>query len=147
VGKLRLAAIESALIFAIATVRIKCHPQTMTEFTVRDDAEPFSADVTTVRNDKLHRYELRVGGELAVHTRFMDRPGHIDFIHTETAERFKGRGLAKILAHFALDDVLAAGKRIIPHCPYIAAYLHKHEGYELSVDWPPEPPEGEPENE
>lgn len=119
----------------------------MTEFTVRDDAEPFSPNVRTARNDQLHRYELRVNGELAVYTQFVDRPGHIDFIRTETAERFKGRGLAKILAHFALDDVIAAGKRIIPHCPYIASYLRKHEGYELSVDWPEEPPRGEPGNE
>lgn len=118
----------------------------MTEFTV-SDSEAFSPDVTLRRNDKLHRYELLVGGELAVASRFMDKPGHIDFLHTDTMEKFKGRGLAKVLAHFALDDVLASGKRIIPHCPFIAAYLRKHPDYELDIDWPPEPPVGEPGNE
>ena len=32
----------------------------------------------------------------------MDKPGHIDFLHTETRPKFKGRGLAKVLADFAL---------------------------------------------
>lgn len=110
-------------------------------------AESFHGDVTTVRNDKFHRYELLVNGELAVISQFMDRPGHIDFTHTETKPQFKGRGLANVLARFALDDVVASGKRIIPHCPFIAAYLRRHEGYELDVDWPAERPVGEPDNE
>jgi predicted GNAT family acetyltransferase len=118
----------------------------MTQFSP-PDSEAFTPDVTLRRNDKLHRYELLVGGELAVQTRYLDRPGHIDFQHTDTAERFRGRGLAKVLAHFALDDVLASGKRIIPHCPFIAAYLRRHPDYELDIDWPPDPPTGEPGNE
>ena len=107
----------------------------MTENTVSSE-DTFSPDVTTIRNDDLHRYELRVGGKLAVESRFVDRPGHVDFIHTDTAADFKGQGLAKVLAHFALDDVVSAGKRIIPHCPFISGYLRQHEGYEQYIDWP-----------
>ncbi|NQD87634.1 N-acetyltransferase [Paenarthrobacter sp. CM16] len=118
----------------------------MTEYT-DSLAESFRPGVTTVRNDKFHRYELHVDGELAVISQFLDRPGHIDFIHTETKPGFNGQGLAKVLAHFALDDVVASGKRIIPHCPYIAAYLKKHEGYEQDVDWPAGQPVGDPDNE
>ena len=98
--------------------------------------DQFSPDVSLARNDADHRYELRVDGKLAVQTFFKDQPGHIDFSHTETTEGFEGQGLGKVLAHFALDDVVATGKRIIPHCPFIAAYLRKHEGYEQFVDWP-----------
>jgi predicted GNAT family acetyltransferase len=98
--------------------------------------DQFSPDVSLARNDADHRYELRVDGKLAVQSFFTDKPGHIDFSHTETAEGFEGQGLGKVLAHFALDDVVATGKRIIPHCPFIAAYLRKHEGYEQFVDWP-----------
>ena len=98
--------------------------------------DQFSPDVSLARNDADHRYELRVDGKLAVQTFFKDKPGHIDFSHTETTEGFEGQGRGKVLAHFALDDVVATGKRIIPHCPFIAAYLRKHEGYEQFVDWP-----------
>jgi predicted GNAT family acetyltransferase len=67
---------------------------------------------------------------------FLDKPGHADFTHTEAAEEFKGKSLGKVMVHFALDDVVAAGKRIIPHDPFIAGYLRQHEGYEQHVDWP-----------
>jgi uncharacterized protein len=111
----------------------------MTENTVSTE-DTFSAHVTTIRNDALHRYELRVDGKLAVQTRFMDKPGHVDFIHTDAAEEFKGQGLAKVLAHFALDDVAASGKRIIPHCPFIYGYLKRHDAYDQFIDWPEQPP-------
>jgi uncharacterized protein len=104
--------------------------------------DTFRPDVTTTRNDELHRYELRVGGKLAVAIRFIDEPGHVDFIHTDTVEQFQGQGLAKVLAHFALDDVVAAGKRIIPNCPFMYRYLRNHEVYHQCVDWPEQPPEG-----
>ena len=126
---------------AIATPAIKCQCRTMTENSATTE-DTFTPDVSTVRNDELHRYELRVGGKLAVQVRFIDRPGHIDFIHTDTAEQFQGQGLAKVLAHFALDDVVASGKRIIPNCPFMYRYLRKHESYHQYVDWPERVPEG-----
>jgi uncharacterized protein len=98
--------------------------------------DKFSPDVSLARNDAEGWYELRVDGKLAVRSFFEDKPGHIDFSHTETSEGFEGQGLGKVLAHFALDDVVATGKRIIPRCPFIAGYLRKHEGYEQFVDWP-----------
>jgi len=98
--------------------------------------DTFAPDVALARNDADHRYELHVGGTLAVQSFFEDQPGHVDFIRTETSAGFEGRGLGKVLAHFALDDVVATGKRIIPHCPFIAGYLRKHEGYGQFVDWP-----------
>ena len=63
--------------------------------------DTFSPNVSTTRNDELHHYELHVGGQLAVQIRFIDEPGHVDFIHTDTEEKFQGQGLAKVLAHFA----------------------------------------------
>ena len=86
--------------------------------------DTFSPDVSTTRNDELHRYELHVGDKLAVQIRFIDEPGHVDFIHTDTAEQFQGQGLGKVLAHFALDDVVASGRgsfRTAPLCTDICA--------------------------
>lgn len=100
------------------------------------EQDTFRADVTTVRNDAQHRYELLVGGKVAVQTHFVELPGHIDFTHTESDDDFRGHGYGGVLAHFALDDVVASGKRIIPHCPFIAGYLRRHEGYAQYIDWP-----------
>src|SRR6476646_3458086 len=113
----------------------------MTENMISTEDE-FSPAVSLARDDEHHRYELRVGGKIAVQSFFEDRPGHVDFSHTETARDFKGKGLGKVLAHFALDDVVASGKRIIPHCPFIYRYLRKHDGYYQCVDWPEQAPAG-----
>ncbi|ALE04312.1 acetyltransferase (plasmid) [Arthrobacter sp. ERGS1:01] len=101
----------------------------------RGDA--FEADVAMTRNDAHHRYELHEAGRLAVVIVFHDLPGHIDLIHTETQPGFEGRGLAKVLVRYALDDVVASGKRIIPHCPYVARFVEKHpELYTQYTDLP-----------
>ncbi len=101
-----------------------------------ETAESFHTDVTMVRNDADHRYELRVAGKLASRVLFRDLPGHVDLVHTETEDGYTGKGLAKVLARYALDDVVASGKRIIPHCPFIARFLKRHDTYTQCTDWP-----------
>jgi translation elongation factor EF-G len=56
----------------------------MTENMISTEDE-FSPDVSLSRNDTHHCYELKAGGKVAVQSFFIDRPGHIDFTHTETA--------------------------------------------------------------
>ncbi|MGO4383633.1 GNAT family N-acetyltransferase [Specibacter sp. RAF43] len=102
--------------------------------------DAFDADVTMTRNDSRHRYELREEEQLAVVINFQDLPGHVDFIHTEAVEGFAGRGLSKVLIRYALDDVVASGKRIIPHCSHVARFVAKHpELYAQYTDLPGEP--------
>ncbi|WP_125611877.1 GNAT family N-acetyltransferase [Specibacter cremeus] len=99
--------------------------------------ERFAPDVAMTRNDALHQYELRVADTLAVRVKFRDLPGHVDLIHTETQAGFEGKGLAKVLGRYALDDVVASGKRIIPHCPFINRFIRNHpDDYDQYTDFP-----------
>lgn len=101
------------------------------------EAETFDANVRTLRNDARQRYELFVADELAVVIAFQDSPGHTDLVHTEAQPGFEGRGLAKVLARYALDDVVASGKRIIPHCSYVLRFIEKHHDlYTQYTDFP-----------
>lgn len=105
--------------------------------TSAQDSEPFNASVRLVRNDAQHRYELFVVEELAVVIAFREQPGHIDLVHTEAQPAFEGQGLATVLARYALDDVVAAGKRIIPHCSFVAAFIKEHpDAYLQHTDFP-----------
>ena len=63
-------------------------------------------------------------------------PGRIVFTHTVVQPEFEGQGLGTRLARFVLDDAVARGERIVPECPFIAAYLARARRYEASVDWP-----------
>ncbi|MER7843964.1 GNAT family N-acetyltransferase [Kitasatospora sp. NPDC096077] len=86
---------------------------------------------TTVveRSDDRHRYEIRVDGELAGFTEYLDHDGQRVFYHTLVEEAFAGRGLAGLLVQEALTDVRAAGLRIVPVCPYVAKFLIKHQEF------------------
>jgi len=85
-----------------------------------------------LHNASAHRYEIRIGDELAGHTvaEPTEDPGVILFPHTEIAEAFEGKGLASVLVQGALDDIRERGLRIKVTCPYILGWLPKHPEYE-----------------
>ena len=92
--------------------------------------------VRFVRDEERHRYELLLDGEVAGFAEYRTRPGRIVFTHTVVLPGHEGEGLGTMLAKHVLDDAVARGERIVPYCPFIAAYLRRHEGYEEFVDWP-----------
>lgn len=52
------------------------------------------------------------------------------FFHTSVSDAYAGRGLASVLVRGALDDAVSSGYRIVPVCPYVAAWLKKYPEYE-----------------
>ena len=92
--------------------------------------------VEITRHDERHRYDLTVDGRRAAVSQYRLEPGVIVFTHTIVRPEFEGKGLGSRLARFVLDDAVARGERIVPECPFIAAYLRRHSEYEASVDWP-----------
>ena len=44
--------------------------------------------------------------------------------------RFEGQGLGARLARFALDDARERGLRVVPLCPFIAAFVKRHPEYQ-----------------
>ncbi|CRK57576.1 FIG01001132: hypothetical protein [Alloactinosynnema sp. L-07] len=80
------------------------------------------------------RYEVSVGGEVAGYTQYVDRDHQRIFFHTEIDDRFSGRGLAGKLIAGALTDTRAADRRIVPICPFVAAYLKRHDDFADIVD-------------
>jgi uncharacterized protein len=97
-----------------------------------------SPAITVVHAPERHRYELRDNGTTIGFADYHLRStGQVVFTHTEVEDAYSGQGLASELARFALDDVRAGGRRIVPICPYIAAYLRRHHDYDDLVDLPP----------
>ncbi len=79
----------------------------------------------------LGRYELRDAGRLIGQAQYVVVPveggsDRVVFFHTEVDEAYGGRGLAQVLARFALDDTIAAGRTIVAVCPYIARFVKRH---------------------
>ncbi|MBP2300658.1 GNAT family N-acetyltransferase [Azospirillum picis] len=82
-----------------------------------------------VRNNTAHsRYELTVDDATAVAV-YEIRDGAIAFTHTEVPRSLSGQGVGSALARGALDDARAAGKKVVPLCSFIAAYIERHPEY------------------
>lgn len=94
-------------------------------------------DITFVHVPEQHRYEIRDGETLAGFAEYrLPDEEHVDFVHTKVDDAYGGRGLAGGVVEFALADVRARGKRIIPHCAYVAKWITKHPEYEDVTDRP-----------
>lgn len=80
------------------------------------------------------RYEVTVDGEFAGFAEYRDLDGARVFTHTEVFGAFEGHGVGTTLARGALDDVRRSGRRLVALCPFIAAYIERHEEYADLVD-------------
>ena len=103
---------------------------------VRDALDP-----TVVDNPAELRYELRVGDEVVGQIRYATEPGLVVLVHTDVAEAIEGKGLGSVLVRGALEDLRARGLRVVPVCPFVAAYIRRHPEYADLVE--PQPPRWE----
>ncbi len=56
--------------------------------------------------------------------------GAVDLFHTEVEPGQRNRGLGAVLVRYALDDLRARGDRVIPTCPFVAAFVRRNPEYE-----------------
>ena len=81
-----------------------------------------------VNNVQKHRYELAVDGHLAA-AYYTIADGVVTFVHTEVPAELGGTGVGSQLIKGALDQVRAAGLKVIAQCPFVKAYIGKHAEY------------------
>jgi predicted GNAT family acetyltransferase len=86
-------------------------------------------DITVVDNQVAHRYEAQVNGYVAFAAYEQHHSDEITFTHTEVPPELGGGGVGSRIAQFALDDARARQLRVIPLCPFIAAYIKRHAEY------------------
>jgi hypothetical protein len=76
------------------------------------------------------RYEARLDDRTVGFSEYRRVGDRMIFHHTEVDPAVEGRGIGSRLAQGALDDVRYRGLRITVKCPFIAAWLERHPGYE-----------------
>ena len=93
------------------------------------------SDIEVVDNPGEQRYEARAGdGTVLGFSQYQRVPGRVVFTHTEVEQSQEGQGVGSQLARGALDDVRAAGLKVVPRCPFIKAYVDQHPDYADLVD-------------
>ena len=79
-----------------------------------------------VRDNKAeHEFELVVDGHRAV-AAYQLEGDTIVFTHTIVPKAIEGRGGASRLIRGALDQVRDRGLKVVPQCPFVAAYIKRH---------------------
>jgi predicted GNAT family acetyltransferase len=84
------------------------------------------ADIPDViDNTAEHRFEISIDGETAfAEYRLVDHG--VILPHTVVPEAFEGKGVASKLARYAMQYARDRGLKIIPLCPFMAAYMARH---------------------
>jgi predicted GNAT family acetyltransferase len=77
-------------------------------------------------NPDRHRFEIDLGDGSVAYAAYMLSPSKITFTHTEVPEEHEGHGLGTLLIRTALASARERALRVIPLCPFFAAYMKKH---------------------
>ncbi len=86
-----------------------------------------STDVSN--NPAAGRYEIRVDGRLGGFAAYDVSADTLIFTHAEVEPALEGQGVGSELARGALDDARRQGRSVVPRCPFIAAYVRRHQEY------------------
>ena len=85
-------------------------------------------------NPSRHRFEIDLGdGEIAF-AAYNLLPGAIRFYHTVVPESHGGQGLGTALIKAGLAAARERGLKVLPVCPFFAAYLRSHPEEQDLVD-------------
>ncbi len=88
--------------------------------------DPTGAAATFSDNAAASRYELRIGGELIGSAEYAEGPGSVSITRVFTRPTHRGRGLAADLMEYAVEQIVASGKKVVPVCSYAAAWYTHH---------------------
>ena len=83
------------------------------QWTVRDNAEA-------------HRFEIDLGGGAIAIAEYTLPKGLMMFTHTEVPPEHEGQGIGTALIRAGLEAARERGRKVIPICPFFAAYIKRH---------------------
>ena len=92
-------------------------------------AEPLIRD-----NEERKRFEIDLGDGTFAFAEYNLIPGKIMFTHTEVPQAHEGKGLGTALIRAGLAAARERGLKVIPICPFFAAYMQKHEEVQDLLD-------------
>ena len=75
-------------------------------------------DYKLIDNEEKHRYEFQIDDKIAKIDYIKSNNGEIYLVHTEVP--------GSQLAEKTLADIERQGLRLVPLCPFVAGYIHKH---------------------
>ena len=91
------------------------------------DAPAAPAAWTVRDNPERKRFEIDLGDGTFAFAEYNLIPGKIMFTHTEVPKEHEGKGLGSALIRAGLAAARERGLKVIPICPFFAAYMQRHQ--------------------
>ena len=88
------------------------------------------SDIDVRHDPDRHRYELLVDGKVAGLAAYRERGDVVIVTHSEVDPALRGQGLGNELAGRTLDQLRERGAKVVPACPFFAAYVGEHPEYD-----------------
>lgn len=82
-------------------------------------------DMDITRNDAHHRFETTVDGQLSV-AQYEQSGDQMTITHVIVAPALRGQNIGSSLAGFIVQTARAEKLKIVPQCPFMAAYFERH---------------------
>lgn len=87
------------------------------------------AQVNVTDNPDQQRYEAHVEDALAGILDYRVSGSVVELPHTKVDPAFEGQGVGSALVKYALDDIAAGDRSVVPSCPFVAAWIDRHPDY------------------
>lgn len=95
--------------------------------------KPEFENIILHKNQDQKRFELEVNNFIAF-IDYKETENHIALIHTESPAELSGTGAASALVEKTLVYIKESGKKVLPYCPFVFAYIKKHPEWKTIVD-------------
>jgi Predicted acetyltransferase len=89
--------------------------------------------IPLVKNENKKRFEIEIDGHFAF-INYGEKEHQIALVHTETEPELAGTGAAVAVVEKTLEYIKESGKKLLPFCPYVFAYIKKHPEWKAIVD-------------
>lgn len=86
-------------------------------------------NIEIIENEERGRFEAHVGQQKGVMYRYYSE-GSLVITHTLVPDELSGQGLAGHMTKTVLDGAREQGLKVVPICPYVAAYIRRHPEYQ-----------------
>lgn len=85
--------------------------------------------LNVVQNISANRFEIQVDDLIAV-SQYRLTSNVISFYHVGVPPELEGQGVGSLLAKASLDFAREKSFKVIPACPFVAAYIRRHPEYQ-----------------
>lgn len=89
--------------------------------------------VPLTKNESKKRFEIEVDGYFAF-INYGETDNQIALVHTEADPELAGTGAAAAVVEKTLEFIKESGKKLLPFCPYVFAFIKKHPEWKIIVE-------------